>query len=386
MKTRKWLYAGWLVAASAPLAVAQVPPPPVVPPPVVPSVPPPPVVPTVPPPPRSATETVPPAPVVPTVPPPPQAATGTVPPPPEAPSTPPSAPAEPAGAAPAAPAGPTFEFKLQGEEKNIAPFTSGDAKTEEGKIEVTPDKSTLTITLTGGVGANVWLGCHSEAIQSFHAVEEFEITHSDPAVKQMILTLDSKLIGFVRSKQKATACVRLASLTVTPAGSSTPVLSVSHPLPCVGGTSHYWDPPMGSQSKDPIDQIKSQPLPLGVYLIDAHFVLTATADGFLNAHSTAIFAPEPKELDPWEREHDAFVGEKKDGYGFTSVLTATTVDAPTVTSEQIWKTLKKRLAKEKKERKEQEEMAKQQNPSLAAGPLLPQARNIPTYQPPTVTR
>ena len=67
-------------------------------------------------------------------------------------------------------------------------------------------------------------------------------------------------------------------------------------------------------------------MPLGVYVIDANFVLTATAEGFLNAHSTAIFTPEATELDPWEREHDPFAGEKKDGFGFTSVITASTAD------------------------------------------------------------
>jgi hypothetical protein len=331
--------------------------------------------------------TAPATPPPPVVPPPPPTAAEPAPAPAAAPAPAPT-PAEPAAAAeaPEAPSGPTFTFTLRGEEKTIAPLTAGDAKTEEGKIEVTKDKNTLTVTMTGGVGANVWLGCHCEAIQSFHLVEEFEVTCSDESVKEMILTLDSKLIGFVRSKHKASACVRLASLTVTPAGSSTPILSVSHPLPCVGGCARYCAPPMGSQSTEPLEAIRSQSLPLGVYLLDAHFVLTATAEGFLDAHSTAIFSPEPTELDPWEREHDPFAGEKKDGYGFTSVLTATTVSAPPVVSEKIWKTLKKRLAKEKKERKEQEEMAKQQDPRLASRRLFPQARNLPAYNPPTVTR
>ena len=43
---------------------------------------------------------------------------------------------------------------------------------------------------------------------------------------------------------------------------------------------------------------------------------------------------EPTELDPWEREHDPFNGEKKDGYGFTSVLTASTVGGPAVASQK----------------------------------------------------
>jgi hypothetical protein len=305
--------------------------------------------------------------------------------------TPPSAPepaaAEPAAEEPSAPAGPTFEFGLRGEDKCISPYTHGDAKTEEGKIDVVPEKNTLTVTLTGGVGANVFLGVHSEAMQSFRLLQEFEVTCSDSSVHEMILTLDSKLLGFVRAKHKASACVRLASLTITPVGTSSPILSVSHPLPCVGGAGGICAPPVGSQSTDPLPAVRSQPLPLGTYLIDANFILTATAEGFLDAHSTAIFSPEPTELDPWEREHDPFAGEKKDGYGFTSVITASTVDAPPLTSEKIWKVLKKRLAKEKKEKKKEQKANQRlvmEQPSNQ--PMFPQARNLPTYTPPTTTR
>jgi hypothetical protein len=317
--------------------------------------------------------------------------TATEPAPAQAPAPPPAPeppPAATAPEAPPAPAGPSFEFGLRGEQKCITPFTHGDAKTEEGKIEVTPDKSTLTITLTGGVGANVWLGVHSEALQTFRLIQQIEVSCSDDSVKEMILTLDSKLIGFVRSKQRASACVRLASLTVTPTGSTTPILSISHPLPCVGGTTGICKPPMGSQSKDPLDAIRSQPVPLGSYVIDANFILTAMAEGFLDAHSTAIFSPEAAELDPWEREHDPFNGEKHDGYGFTSVLTASTVSAPPTVSEKTWQVVKKRLAKEKREKKLAK--AKQADPWLAArpapGPLLPQARNQPALEPEHVVR
>jgi hypothetical protein len=362
MLTRNWLIAGCLVVGAALSTAAQTAPPPA------PVVPPPPVVPTTPAPPS------PPAPAVPT---PPATEPGAVPAPPAAPA----APAAEGATQPAGQEGPSFEFGLRGEQKCIVPFKHGDAKTEEGKIEVTPDKNTLTVTMTGGVGANVFLGLHSEAMQTFRLIQEFEVSCSDTSVREMILTLDSKLVGYVRSKHKASACVRLASLTVTPSGSSSPVLSVSHPIPCVGNACGVLDPPLGSQSKDPLPAVRSQPLPMGTYVIDANFILTAFAEGFLDAHSTAIFSPEPTELDPWEREHDPFAGEKKDGYGFTTVLTASTVDAPPQTSEKTWKTLKRRLAKEKKEK----QLAKQADPRLAvqppADPLPPQALSVPAYQP-----
>lgn len=343
MQTRRWLFAGMLMMSSALTVAAQPPVPPA------PIVPPPPVVPT---------PSVPPAPVVPT--PPPAAEAAPAPAPAPAPT-----PVEGAVPGPSDQSGPVFEFGLRGEEQCIAPYTHGDAKTEEGKIEVAPDKNTLSVTMTGGVGANVFLGVHSEAMQTFHLVQEFEVTCSDPNIKEMVLTLDSKLMGFVRSKHKASACVRLASLVVCPVGVPTPVLEISHPVPCVGGACGLLDPPIGSQSTDPLPPIRTQPLPLGTYVLDAHFVLTATAEGFLDAHSTAIFSPEPAELDPWEREHDPFAGEKKDGYGFTSVLTASTVDAAPVASEKTWNTIKKRLAKEKKERLLEKKLARQADPRYA---------------------
>src|SRR4051812_5762118 len=58
---------------------------------------------------------------------------------------------------PSAKTGPTFEFGLRGEEKCIAPYTHGDAKTEEGKIDVVPAENNLTVTITGGGGAEVFL-------------------------------------------------------------------------------------------------------------------------------------------------------------------------------------------------------------------------------------
>src|SRR4051812_41534236 len=83
--------------------------------------------------------------VVPT--PPPVAPTSPVPPAPTMPSTTeaetPVVPTPPVAADPNAddtssqsPASPTFEFGLRGEQKCIAPYTHGDAKTEEGKIDV----------------------------------------------------------------------------------------------------------------------------------------------------------------------------------------------------------------------------------------------------------
>jgi hypothetical protein len=286
--------------------------------------------------------------------------------PPPPPSTEPAPPPPPAPAAPAEAgkekeATPPFEFTIQGKNEGITPYTQHDAKVEEGKIDVATDKNTLTVTLTGGAGANVFLGAHSEAMQSFRLIQEFDVTSTDPKNSQVILSLDSKLVGFVRSKHKASACVHIASITVTPAGWATSPLAASLPRPCVGPNPHPLGAANGSMVKDPLPTITSEPLPLGRYVIDASFVVTADANGLLDGHSTAIFSPEPKELDPWEREHDPYNGEDKAGYGFTSVITATPVGTAPQSAEAVWKKHAKKLAKARAEAKKAAAEAKLAN-------------------------
>ena len=350
MKIRVALILGGL-CASATVALAQpIPPTPA---------------PTIPPPPRVAA----PAPPPPPPPPPPSEGAPTPPSTPEMAPTPPSASeaAPPPPGAPAAPAeaskeaAPPFEFAIQGKTDAVSPYTAHDAKVEEGKIDVATDKNTLTVTMTGGAGANVFLGAHSEAMQSFRLIQEFDVTSTDPKVSQVILSLDTKLVGFVRSKHKASACVHIASITVTPAGWGTSPLAASLPRPCVGPNPHPLGAANGSMVKDPLPTITSEPLPLGRYVIDASFVITADANGLLDAHSTAIFSPEPTELDPWEREHDPYNGEDKAGYGFTSVITATLVGAAPQSAEAVWKKLDKKLAKARAEAKKAAAEAKLAN-------------------------
>ena len=277
----------------------------------------------------------------PTPPIPPPTPGATVPPVPPAPATTapiPVAPAPPAAATPTpapADAAPPFSFSLGSASNAVQPYTHGDAKTEEGKIDVTTEANTLKVVMTGGVGANVFLGFESIANQTFQLVQEFEITAADPNVREVVLTLDSGLIGFVRAKHKASACVNVACVRIAPAGWSSSPLSASLPGICVVGPNEQCGCPLGMMNKDPLAPITSQPLPVGRYVLQADFVIQATARGIIDAHSTAIFSPEPTELDPWEREHDPYKGEEKEGYGFTTILTATPVGGSPVAD--AWK-------------------------------------------------
>jgi hypothetical protein len=280
-------------------------------------------------------------PTLPAPPPPPPPVVGTVPPPPTTPgATPPPPPPTltPEPAAPAAPAAPEADkdkeskpasdvtITLAGESKGITPCKHGDAKVEEGKIDVTTEANGLKAVLTGGVGANVFFGAESIATQSFVLVQEFDV--ASPSASAVTLNLESSLVGFVRGKHKGSACVRLASAMVAPSGSATAVVSLAHPALCVAGPSGHCAGPYGQMNKDPLPGTSSGPLPPGRYVLTAYFILQATAGGVLDGHSTAIFAPEPKELDPWEREHDMFKGEDKAGFGYNIAVTADAVGAP----------------------------------------------------------
>src|SRR5262249_14394579 len=158
----------------------------------------------------------------------------------------------------------------------------GDAKTEEGKMEVTAEANTLKAVLIGGVGANVFFGFESVAAQTFQLVQEFEVTSNDPSVSSVTLTLESALVGFVRGKHKASSCVRLAGAPVAPAGGPAAVLAVSPPALCVCGPPAPCSGPYGRMSKDPLAPVTAAGLPLGRYVLNAQFILQATAGGLLD--------------------------------------------------------------------------------------------------------
>src|SRR5438552_5816442 len=105
------------------------------------------------------------------------------------------------GAAPPAPS--TFTITLGGRTACVTPATQRFARAEAGTIDVqTPGPGVLAASLAGSVAANANLGHTGAATETFHLVQEFEITCSDTRVSAVGLTLDSALVGFVRSKHK----------------------------------------------------------------------------------------------------------------------------------------------------------------------------------------
>ena len=77
-----------------------------------------------------------------------------------------------------------------------------------------PAKNGLVAVMTGSVSAYTHMGMRSRASEKFHLEQEFDITSRDPAVTSVVLTFDSSMTGFARSKHKASTGIRLAAAAV----------------------------------------------------------------------------------------------------------------------------------------------------------------------------
>ena len=135
-----------------------------------------------------------------------------------------------------------------------------------------PSAGFFTVTMTGTPAAESYLCCTSTAAQTFHLVQEFEVSCSDPRVRFVALTLDSSLVGYVRGARKAGASVRLATASVIAESSETSPLSLSHPTLASSGTE-------GHLCNQHLPPLEGRLMPIGRYTLVADFVLETTASG-----------------------------------------------------------------------------------------------------------
>ena len=224
------------------------------------------------------------------------------------------------GAVLAAP--PTFSITLGERIACVNPTTRHFARADGGSIDVqSPGQGVLVANLCGSVAANAYLGHTGAAVESFHLVQEFEITCSDATVSAVALTLESSLVGFVRSKYKGSASVEVASATVTPAGLRDAPLSTAYPRMSVAGT----DARLCNQHNEPIT---ARSLPLGKHVLAADFVIESDASGLCDGHSAADFSPTAALPADFVRLRDPFQNVDKKNFGFSITLTAAAGGGP----------------------------------------------------------
>ncbi len=208
---------------------------------------------------------------------------------------------------------PTYAISLGGRDACVTPHTRNRARADGGKIDVqitSPSAGFFTVTMTGTPAAESYLCCTSTAAQTFHLVQEFEVSCSDPRVRFVALTLDSSLVGYVRSARKAGASVRLATASVIAESSETSPLSLSHPTLASSGTE-------GHLCNQHLPPLEGRLMPIGRYTLVADFVLETTASGISTAHAVADFSPDTALPADWVRTRDPFQGVSKNAFGFT---------------------------------------------------------------------
>jgi hypothetical protein len=226
--------------------------------------------------------------------------------------------------APPALPSPRYTITLGGRDACVTPHTRNRARADGGIIDVqtaSPSSDALTVTMTGTTAADSYLGCTSTATQSFHLVQEFEVTCSDPTIQSVTLTFESSLVGYVRSARKAGASVKLASASVVPESwAGSPVTLAHQSLSCSGTQAH-----LCNQHLPPL---QGPPMPLGRFTLVADFVLDTTASGICNAHAVADFSPDTTLPADWVRMRDPFQGVSKKAFGFSFSLSAGAPSGP----------------------------------------------------------
>ena len=216
---------------------------------------------------------------------------------------------------------PVYSIKLGGRSACVSPRHRGQARAEGGQIDMTPPSSnTLVAVLSGSVAANAYLGCPGSASERFQLVQEFEIACSDKNIKSAKISFDSVLAGFVRSKHRSGAGMRLATARVCPLGSSQPVMVIEHPPLAVDGTD-------GRHCNQHLPTLEVSGLPLGHYVLTAELILEAEAFGIADAHAHADFSPSGSLPADWVRTRDPFQGVDKKDFGFSLTLTVAAEDA-----------------------------------------------------------
>jgi hypothetical protein len=233
---------------------------------------------------------------------------------------------------------PTFIITLGERTACVTPSQSCQARADGGAIDVQTGAGTLSAVLTGSVAANAHLGTTGAARQTFNLVQEFEITCSNPHVKTASLTLDSSLVGFVRSRYRAGAAMKIAAALIAPLNSEKSPLSVAHPIQVVEGTQAH----LCNQHLMPLT-VPS--MPLGRYVLKADFVIDSVAGGICDGHSVADFSPSTSLPADWVRTRDPFQGIDKKNFGFSLLLTAAVDDPAAVRATSSARTISAEVIK-----------------------------------------
>jgi hypothetical protein len=212
--------------------------------------------------------------------------------------------------------GATVSIALHARSACVTPHAKHFARAEGSFIDAQiTDTGALVANLSACVAANAFLGHTGMAIDTLELEQQVEFSSSDPQVSTCTLTLDSTLIGYLRSKHRASACVRVATVALTPLAGGESLIAASYPESCVSGGD-------GRLCNQRLASVVVPKVPLGKYILSAQLVVEVQAGGIYDAHSAADFSPSAALPQDFVRLRDPFQNTDKKNFGFTMILTA----------------------------------------------------------------
>jgi hypothetical protein len=211
----------------------------------------------------------------------------------------------------AAPA-PDVSLALGGRSAKVTPVRSGCTHTGGGNIDVQqPAPDTIVITMSGVAVAYGSPAGGASASQVFDLCQQFEVSFDKPTVKAAKLTVEGRLIGFLRSHKVGSADVCASASVVGAAGAG---LTLAMPGHAVAGAE--------SASINDREAPDGVVVSAGKYNLNQSFRVSASMPkSVLPCKApSAEFAPDPA-LDPlWISPKEPFRGAKKGDLGFQVVV------------------------------------------------------------------
>jgi hypothetical protein len=202
----------------------------------------------------------------------------------------------------------------------VTPVRSGCTHTGGGNIDVQqPAPDTVVITMMGVAVAYGGPAGAASASQVFELVQQFEVSFDKPTVKAAKLTIEGRLIGFLRSHKLGTADV-CAGATIS--GGTGPGLTLTMPGHAVSGCE--------SASINDKEAPDGLVVASGKYVLNQSFRVTAAMPkcALPCKAPSAEFAPDPA-LDPlWISAKEPFKGAKKADLGFQVIIKVAAEAAP----------------------------------------------------------
>jgi hypothetical protein len=190
----------------------------------------------------------------------------------------------------------------------VTPCRSGCTHTGGGNIDVQqPAPDTIVITMSGVAVAYGGPTGAASASQVFELLQQFEVSFDKPTVKAAKVTVEGRLIGFLRSQKLGTADVSAGAVF---SGGTGPGLVLTMPSHAVSGCE--------SASINDKEAPNGVVVAAGKFTFNQSFRVSATMPrSVLPCKApSAEFAPDPA-LDPlWISPKEPFKGAKKADLGF----------------------------------------------------------------------